>query len=198
MFSRVHSEEATYVVETSAKSDDKGNDGSNGTTDGSSVFSLNAQSTMSDTSGEQGSIGGVNERSRGTVKFSKEDKEESEGGGFGKVSMSTNGALKLSNVVGAVGLLSARTVDFVRFTGTEVDVGVESVHDDVGGEVGVVSCEEGRVRQRGLFVVQSVDSVKRIWSVRERAFVVNSLVMRAALTGLRTKRGMLLRVDWSL
>lgn len=158
---------ATYVVETSAKSDGKGNDGADGTTGGSGILSLNAQSSMSDTSGKQGSVGGVNERSRGAVKFSKEDEEKGKGGGFGKVSMSTNGALKLGNVVGAVGLLSAGTVDFVRFTGTEVDVGVESVHGDVGGEVGVVPCEKGGVRQRGLFVGRGVVNTNMIWSIHK-------------------------------
>lgn len=65
---------------------------------------------MSDTSGEQGGVGGVNERSGGTVEFSEEDEEEGEGGRFGKVAVGTNGTLQLGKVGGAVDLLVTGTV----------------------------------------------------------------------------------------
>lgn len=105
---------------------------------------------MSDTSGEEGGVGGVDERSRGTVEFSEEDEEEGEGGGFGEVAVGTNSALELGDVGGGVGLLVTRSVDLVGIVGTEVDVGVESVDDNVGREVRVVAGKKGRVCQGGL------------------------------------------------
>ena len=146
------SQSNTYVVETGTDCDSESDGGANGASDGTRVFGLDSDVGVGDTSGEEGSVGGVNERGRGTVEFGKEDEEEGEGSGFGKVGVGTNGTLKLGNVGGAVGLLLTRTLDRVRFARAKQDVGVESVDDDVAGKVAVVAGEESRVRQRGLIL----------------------------------------------
>lgn len=136
----------TYVVETSADNDSEGGNGADGTADGSRVVSLDAKISVGDTGSKESGVGGVDERSWGTVEFSKEDEEESKGGVLAEVAVGADGALKLGHVSGAVGFLVTRAVDLVRFTGAEVDVGVDTVDDDVSGEVRVVAGKEGRVR----------------------------------------------------
>ena len=125
----------TYVVETSTNGDSKGNEGADGTTNGSRVFSLDTKVGVRDTSVKQGGVRSVDERSRGTVEFSKEDEEECEGGRFGEVAVGANSTLKLSKFSGAVDLLVTRAEHLVRVARSKVDVGVESVDDDVGREV---------------------------------------------------------------
>lgn len=142
----------TYVVDTGADGDSESDDGTDGTADGSRVFGLDTNVGVSYAGGEEGGVGGVNERGGGAVEFSEEDKEEGEGGRLGEVGMGTNGALELGDIGGVVGLLLAGAVDLVRVGGSEVDVGVESVDDDVGREVRVVTGEERRVRERGLTI----------------------------------------------
>lgn len=144
----------TYVVETGGDGNGNGGKSADGTTGSCAVFSLDTETGVSDTGGKEGSVGSVDEPSGGTVKFSEEDKEKGKGSRLGKVTMGTNGTLEFGNVGGTVDLLFTGTGDFVRVAGTKVDVGVETVESDVGGKVGVVACEEGRVCQRGLFVVR--------------------------------------------
>lgn len=105
---------------------------------------------MGDTGGEKGGVGGVDERSGSTVELSKEDEEEGKGSRLGEVAVGTDGTLKLADLGGGVDLLVTRTVDLVGIARAKVDVGVDSVNNDVGREVGVVAGKEGRVCQRGL------------------------------------------------
>lgn len=143
-------ERDTYVVETGTNGNSDGSESAETTTRSSGVFSLDTQAGVSDTSDEQSGVGGVDERSRGTVQFSEEDEEESEGSRLGEVAVGTNGALKLSDIGGVGNLLLARTSNLVGIGGAKVDVGVETLNNDVSRKVGVVSCEEGRVCQGGL------------------------------------------------
>lgn len=142
----------TYVVDTGADGDSESNDSADGATDGSRVLSLDADVGVSYAGGKEGGVGGVNERSGGAVELGEEDEEEGKGSGLGEVGVGTNGALELGDIGGVVGLLLAGAVDLVRVGGSEVDVGVESVDDDVGREVRVVAGEERRVRERGLTI----------------------------------------------
>lgn len=143
---------STYVVETGTDGNSEGDDGTDGTTDGGRIVGLDAQVGVSDTSGEESSVGGMDERSGSTVELSKEDEEESEGSRLGEVAVGTNGAVELGELGRGVGLLAAGTVNNLGITRAEIDVRVEAVGGDVGGEVGVVTGEEGRVRQGGLWV----------------------------------------------
>lgn len=146
--------DCTYVVEAGGEGNDNGGKSADGTTGSCAVFSLDTEIGVGDTSGKEGSVCSVDEPSGGTVKFSEEDKEKGKGSRLCKVTMRTNGTLEFGNVCGTVDLFFTRTGDFVRIAGTKVDVGVETVGNDVGGKIGVVACEEGRVCQRGLFVVR--------------------------------------------
>lgn len=160
----------TYVVETGADGDGKGNESANGTAGSSPILGLNTDAAVGDTSGEEGGVGGVDERGGGSVEFSEEDEEEGEGSRLGEVAVGTNGTLELGKLGGAVDLLVTRTVDAVGLAGAEVDVGVESVDDDVGREVRVVAGEEGRVRQGGLSRSNEVADSRMIHDISTGAF----------------------------
>lgn len=177
----------TYVVKTGTDGNSEGDDGANGTTDSSRGFGLDAEVGVSDTGGEQGGVGGVDERSGGTVEFSKEDEEEGKGSGFGEVAVGTDSTLKLGNLGGAVDLLVTRTVHLVRIAGAKVNVGVESVDDDVGRKVRVVASKEGRVCQRGLHRRQTYT-----WEgarLEKRGKINTRLLGKAQTTEARNLRG---------
>ena len=106
---------------------------------------------MGDAGDKESSVGGVDERSRGTVEFSQEDEEEGEGSRLGKVAVGTDGALELGLIFRVDGGLAVvRAAHLVGTARAEVDAGAETLGHNVGGEVRVVAGKEGRVCQRGL------------------------------------------------
>lgn len=101
---------------------------------------------MRDTGEEESGESDVHPRGRGTVELSKEEEQEGERRVLNEVAVRTDGTEERT-------FLRTRAIDALK---------TETVHHNVGREVGVVAGEQSRVGKRSLRVSKNV-------SVRERA-----------------------------
>lgn len=140
----------THVVSTGTQGNGEGSDGTDRSANAEGVNCSDSNLSVGDTGDEERSVGGVGEVSGCTVEFSEEDEEEGKGGSLGEVSVGSDGTLQTLLVLGVLGRsLVLAVADGASLTRAEHDARLDTVRDDVGGQVGVVACEEGRVGQRG-------------------------------------------------
>lgn len=150
----------THVVSTGTQGNSEGSDGTDWSANAEGVSGSDSDLSVGNTCDEEGGVGSVGEVSGCTVEFSEEDEEKGKGSSLGEVSVGSDGALQTLLVLGVLGgSLVLAVTDGASLTRAEHDARLDAVGDDVGGQVGVVACEQSRVGQRGRAKRRSMEEV---------------------------------------